>query len=307
MSWIEYQRTLMADAVRNDLFERALAAAIHPGETLVADIGAGTGFLSFLAAKLGAREVLAIEHNESLLVLAQQLAKKNRVKNIAWLGCNSAEIYELPPADLVVSETLGNYALEENILEILRDAKRFLAPGGTLMPRTIEQFVAPVVNPAFHAELASWDHVGFGLDFAPARALGFNNLYVRRFRPDDLLGDVRCWDAVDLLGKYSSLRRNEVTFTAEFPVTINGFANWWRAELVPGLWLSTSPHDAPTHWEQIYFPVAEPLHAREGDGISIAITSDSRGGHGCLLKWTVTHLRDGNILSRQKYDISKGG
>lgn len=307
MSWIEYQRTLLADGVRNELFERALAAAIRPGETLVADIGAGTGFLSFLAAKLGAREVLAIEHNEALLALAQQLAKKNRVRNIAWLGCNSAEIYELPPVDLVVSETLGNYALEENILEILRDAKRFLAPGGTLMPRTIEQFVAPVVNPAFHAELASWDRVGFGLDFAPARALGFNNLYVRRFRPDDLLGDAQRWDAVDLLGKYSSLRRNEVTFTAAFPVTINGFANWWRAELVPGLWLSTSPQEAPTHWEQIYFPVAEPLHAHEGDGISIAITSDSRDGHGCLLKWIVTHRRDGEILSRQKYDISKGG
>lgn len=63
----------------------------------------------------------------------------------------------------------------------------------------------------------------------------------------------------------------------------------------------------PTHWEQIYFPVADPLHAHEGDEISIVITSDSRDGHGCLLRWAVTHRRDGNILSRQKYDISKGG
>ena len=311
MSWIEYQRSILADRVRNEVFERALAASIRKGETVVADIGCGTGFLSFLASRLGARDVIAIEHNEQLLALAQALAKKNRVKNLGFLGCNSADVFELPPVDLVVSETLGNYALEENILEILRDARRFLAPGGTLMPCAIEQYVQPVVNPAFHAELASWDSIGFGLDYGAARVLGFNNLYVRRFRPDDLLGAdaaqaVR-WDHVNLLGNYSSLRKGVVTFTAAFPVTISGFANWWRAELVPGLWLATGPFDAATHWEQIYFPVAEPLHAREGDEVTLAITSDSRDGNGCTLKWTVTHRRAGETISRQVHDIARGG
>lgn len=308
MSWIEYQRSILADRVRNELFERALASVIRKDETSVVDIGSGTGFLSFLAARLGAKDVLAIEHNPQLMALAQALAKKNRVARLGFINCNSADIYEMPPVDLVVSETLGNYALEENILEIMRDAKRFLAPGGTLMPCAIEQYVAPVVNPAYHAELATWDHIGFGLDYSEARALGFNNLYVRRFRPDDLLGEPVRWDHVNLLAKqFSSLRKGEVTFTAAFPVTVNGFANWWRAELVPGLWLETGPHDAPTHWEQIYFPVAEPVHAHEGDTIHLAITSDSRDGNGCTLKWTVTHARGDKVLSKQKHDIAKGG
>lgn len=309
MSWIEYQRALLADQVRNELFERALAAAITPGKTVVADIGSGTGFLSFLAARLGAKEVIAIEHNEQLMAMAEQLAKRNRIPNLTLLCCNSGDITGFEPVGLVVSETLGNYALEENILEILRDAKRFLAPGGTLMPCTIEQYVAPVLNPAFHQELASWDRIGFGLDYGVARAIGFNNLYVRRFRPDDLLaGEPVRWDHVNLLAKtFSSLRKGEAVFTAARPLAIHGFANWWRAELVPGLWLSTSPHEAPTHWEQIYFPVAEPVQARAGDSVAIAITSDSREGNGCLLKWTVTHARGGEVLSQQKHDLRKGG
>lgn len=312
MSWIEYQRTLLADAVRNDLFDRALAAAIRPGETRVADVGAGTGLLSFLCVKRGAREVFAIEHNEALLSLAQKLARRNRIRRITWFGCNSAELFDLPPVDLVVSETLGNYAFEENILEILRDAKRFLAPGGTVMPCAVEQYVAPVVNPAFHAELASWDRVGLGLDYADARAIGFNNLYVRRFTAEDLLGGAELqagvrWDAVDLSRRYGSLRRGEAVFGIRYPVTICGFANWWRAELVPGLWLSTSPHGPATHWEQIFFPVAEPVHAHEGDELAIAITSDSRTGNGCLLRWRVTHRRGGKVLCTQEYDIRKGG
>ena len=307
MSWIEYQRSILADGVRNELFGRALATVIRKGETTVADIGSGTGFLTFLAAQLGAKEVLAIEHNEQLLALAQQLAKANKLRRITWFGCNSAEIFELPPVALVVSETLGNYALEENILEIMRDAKRFLAPGGTLMPRAIEQFVAPVINPAYQRELASWDRIGFGLDYSAARALGFNNLYVRRFKGADLLGTGETWDRINLLGNYSSLRKGTVTFTLPSAATIVGFANWWRAELVPGIWLSTSPFEAATHWEQIYFPVAEPLAARAGDTVSIAITSDSREGNGCLLKWTVSHARGDKVLSKQGYDIRKGG
>lgn len=308
MSWIEYQRSILADGVRNELFERALASVIVKGETVVADIGSGTGFLSFLAARLGAREVIAIEHNEQLMAMAEALAKRNRIPNLTMVCCNSGDITAFDPVGLVVSETLGNYALEENILEILRDAKRFLAPGGTLMPCTIEQYVVPVVNPSFHHELASWDRIGFGLDYGVARAIGFNNLYVRRFRAGDLLeGDAVRWDHVNLLAKsFSSLRKGEATFAAQYPVTISGFANWWRAELVPGLWLSTSPHDAPTHWEQIYFPVAEPLHLHEGDSATIAITSDSRDGNGCTLKWTVTHRRGDQVISVQKHDLAKG-
>ncbi|MFZ5757437.1 MAG: methyltransferase domain-containing protein [Pseudomonadota bacterium] len=306
MSWIEYQRSILADGVRNRLFEQALKQVVVPGRSVVADIGSGTGFLTFLAAKAGAKEVLAIEHNEQLMALAQQLAKKNRIKGVTWFGCNSADVFELPPVDLVMSETLGNHALEENILEILRDAQRFLAPGGTLMPRAIEQFVAPVVNPAYHAELASWDSIGFGLDYSAARSLGFNNLYVRRFAPGDLLGTGERWDAVDLLGKYSSVRKGEATFTLRKAAAVAGFGNWWRAELVPGLWLSTSPFEAPTHWEQIYFPVPEAIVGKAGDEVSIAIVSDSSSGHGCLLKWAVSHRRAGKVLSKQAGDIRKG-
>ena len=43
--------------VRNAAFHEALARVIRKGETTVADIGTGTGFLGFLAAKLGAKRV----------------------------------------------------------------------------------------------------------------------------------------------------------------------------------------------------------------------------------------------------------
>src|SRR5690606_40503559 len=55
----------------------------------------------------------------------------------------SLEVYQPPRADLVVAEVLGNFAYEEGMLETLRDAHRFLAPGGTLIPQSIVQWAVP--------------------------------------------------------------------------------------------------------------------------------------------------------------------
>ena len=52
----DYAR-MVADEVRMATYARALADAVRPG-MVVADIGAGTGVLALMAAKLGARRVV---------------------------------------------------------------------------------------------------------------------------------------------------------------------------------------------------------------------------------------------------------
>ena len=127
---IEYHRTLIADRVRNAAFEAALRAVIKKGVTTVADIGTGTGLLALMAVKLGAREVFLYEAAEVAGVAAKVL-KANGARNCHLIPCHSTEMVDPPKVDVVVSETLGNYALEEHIIETLADAKkRFLKPGG---------------------------------------------------------------------------------------------------------------------------------------------------------------------------------
>ena len=58
---IEFHRKMLADHARSAAFEAALRQVIRPGETTLADIGAGTGVLAFMAQRLGAREVHLIE------------------------------------------------------------------------------------------------------------------------------------------------------------------------------------------------------------------------------------------------------
>jgi protein arginine N-methyltransferase 1 len=306
---IEFHRRMLADAVRSAAFEAALRAVIRPGETTVADIGAGTGVLGFMAARLGAREVHLIEQG-GIIELAAHLADANRIPGLQFWQAHSAEIEDPPQVDVVVAEILGNLALEENALETLADARRFLKPGGTIIPARIEQWLAPVVTDRLWRELKTWHGVPLGLDFSLAEAMSFDNLYVRTVQPADLLpgADVaRRWDTLDFSGELTGARRGTVMWNVTETATVYGLALWWRAELTPGLWLSTAPTDPTTHWEQVYAPLQEPLPLMPGDSLQVELQSETGGGEaGIGLRWRASQLRHGQALAMRQHDIGRG-
>jgi protein arginine N-methyltransferase 1 len=305
---IEYHRTLIADRVRNAAFERALAAVIEKGVTTVADIGTGTGLVALMAAKLGAREVFLYEAAEVAGVAAKVL-KANRARNCHLFACHSTEMVDPPQVDVVVSETLGNYPFEEHIIETLNDARRrFLKPGGKIIPRRLTQLVAPVVSDRIARELDAWDGAGF--DLSVPKAMSLNNIYVRSLAPNELLDAGRsaaAWDEIDFTLENKTSRKGEARWRLEAAATVFGFATWWRAELVPGVTLSTAPGDPPTHWEQLYFPLLAPIAAKAGETITVSLRSRTSSEHGTDVAWTATHEdAKGRQLARQALNLGKG-
>lgn len=305
---IEYHRTLIADRARNAAFFEAMRAAIVPGETVVADIGAGTGLIGLMAAKLGAREVFLYESAEVAGVALEMIAR-NKARNCHLMACHSTEMVDPPQVDLIVSETLGNYALEENIIETLNDARaRFLKPGGKVIPERIRQFVSPVVSNRLHRELSAWDEVGFGLDFRTAKAMSLNNVYVRTLRRDELLDPAgQVWDDVDLMKSAKSVRKGEAFWTAADRVEVSGLCVWWEAGLGGPINLSTAPGAAVTHWEQLYFPMTAPMTLEPGGHLRAQIKSTSSEEAGTHLSWSVARVEaSGKVIERQSMDLDKG-
>jgi protein arginine N-methyltransferase 1 len=307
---IEYHRTLLADKVRNAAFHEALARVIRKGETTVADIGAGTGFLGFLAAKLGAKRVDMYETAE-VAEVARRLLARNKLSNCRIAEVHSTDVAEPDRVDVVVSETLGNYPFEENLIATLNDARaRFLAPGGVIIPRAVEQFACPVTAERFHRELTLWDEVGFGLDFAPARAMSLNNIYVRWFEPADLLDGgkaAKVWDRVAFDRRNKTTRAGEASWRVPRKTTFYGLALWWSAELVPGVSLATGPLGPRTHWEQLYLPALTPIVAGAGHTFAVRLRSTTSYEAGTNLTWTLL-LADasGREVLRQSLDLEKG-
>jgi protein arginine N-methyltransferase 1 len=302
---IDFQRKVLGDDVRNSAFEEALKHAVQPGMTVV-DIGAGTGYLSFLARKLGAKECILIEQSAALR-LAKKIARENKITGCTFLDAHSIEVNLPPTADIVFSETLGNFALEEHILENLMDAKRFLKSGGTMIPQGLKQFVAPIVRSETLSEIDVWRTIRGGLNFESARSIALQNLYVGKVREGDLLKQgTRSFDAIDFQKKESSVRKGSVEWDIEEDVTIYGFGAWWECTLVPGVILSTSPASPETHWEQIVLPILQPLECRKGDHVRLQIASDTRYRVGLRVRWVATLLRSEKVIVEQAMDNRRG-
>lgn len=286
---IELQRKLLGDKVRNKALIAALKKVVKAGMTVV-DVGAGTGYLSFLAEKLGAKECILIEHSEDESTLSKKLAKRNGMKKCRFVAAHSHIAKNIPKADLVISETLGNYALEEHLVENMEDAKKFLKPEGVLMPLSLTQFVVPVVTDRLQKEIDIWNEIEGGFDLQEAREASLHNMYVKTVRTSDLMpgkDSAKAWDTMDFSKKQSSRRRGEVVWNADKATTIHGFCLYWETELAPGITLSTSPSSPLTHWEQIYLPLLTPVEVREDEAIKLILTSDTRHEVGVRVTWQI--------------------
>ncbi len=302
---IEYQRLIMADRVRTEAFEKALKKTVKPGCTLL-DIGSGTGFLAFLSQKLGAGKCILIEREPEFLQLSKEIAKNSGIKNCEFICADSQKIRDAIRTDIIVSETLGNFAYEENIIETLRDAKRFLKKGGVMIPQGIRMFASPVISDRHWKEIIAWDSLDNDIDWSPARIRSVNNMYVKTFAPKDLLS-AKAWDTVDFLnGKPESVRKGNGEWEIADATTIYGLCLSWECVLLPEITIATHA-DAPfTHWQQIFLPAELPIVCRKGDTFACEIRSDSRPVVKINVEWELKHVHQGKILSHQKMDMQKG-
>ena len=298
---------MLADRVRHAAFRAALRQAIRPGQSTVADIGAGLGVLAFFARALGARAVWLYDPGPALR-LAEVVAARNGIDGLHFVPERSLDVVDPPRVDVVVAEVLGNFAYEEDVLETLRDAQRFLVPGGTLIPQSIVQWAAPVVTDRFERDLKSWREVGFGLDWSDAEHMTRNNMYVYAIEPEDLLPRGAAeWDAVDFTGVIDSRRTGAAAWRLDESRVIYGIALWWECTLVPGVVLSTSPYSPRTHWDQIYLPLLEPLALRVGDELQLRVETATGGDEsGIEVRWAARQMRGAVAVAEQSLSIGDG-
>lgn len=124
---------MLRDVRRVQSYQLAIERAA-PGK-IVVEVGCGTGILSTLAAKAGARKVYAIEETVIGEVAREVFAANGVADRVELVVGNSMDI-ELPErGELLVHEIIGTEPIGENVLPVIDDAReRFLVPGGQLLP-----------------------------------------------------------------------------------------------------------------------------------------------------------------------------
>jgi SAM-dependent methyltransferase len=224
----------------------------------VLDLGSGTGVWAVAAARLGARRVVAVEREAALVPVIEALARENGVADRVEVVRADARRVRLPRVfDVVVSEMVGNDAVEEGLLPVFERARTlFLRPGGALVPEWVSLAAAPVRPPfalglvprllasASFASLAA--HVPRSLHPAQLAALAPGRQLLR----------------IDLHRSRASapLPLARARFHVSDGRSVGGIAVWVEMGLAPGVRLSTR---RGTHWLPTLLPV-EPLPAGPG-------------------------------------------
>lgn len=271
---------MIADVDRFSAYAAAIAQAVRPGD-VVADIGCGPGMFALLACRAGARRVFAIDP-DPVIDVGRQLAQANGFQDrIEFIQQDSRRINLPEPANVIISDLRGVLPLFENLVPSLADArKRFLAPGGVLIPRCDDLKVAVVETRSFYRSLVEpWQQAGPGLDLSPAAPLILNDVHKTRLQADELLTDPQLLHSLDYRASIGTGIAADFIFSAKRHGIAHGVCIWFETQLFGNIGFSCAPGCSPASvYGQLFLPWLSPFPVSEGEHIDVRLNADLVSG-----------------------------
>ena len=251
---------MILDPQRTLPLKKAIERTVKKGDVVV-DIGTGIGLLAFFACRAGAKRVIAIDCDRESLDVARQLAKRFGYENRIIFGEELSFLFKpKEKADVLICETVGSMAFDENILATILDGKkRFLKRGGKIIPGIVELWGALIDERGAHGLM---NDVG-GFDCAPDKAAKVPATTIT-IAPSTLLTKPFC------IGAVTTSDINDATLHETHDVTVArdgrcvGVAVWPRVLWAAGCETNCSPFREPTHWKQAILEV-KPRRVKRGE------------------------------------------
>jgi tetratricopeptide (TPR) repeat protein len=280
---------MLADTARNDAFARAIAKAA-PGRGLVLDIGTGSGLLAMMAARAGARRVVACEAIRPLAEVAARIVARNgfadRISVIAKRSTELAVGSDLPePADLLISEILDAGLIGEGVMRTFRHANAaLLAPDAAVIPAAatvrgvlVESPELRGVNPV--AGISGFDLSEFDVFRNPAAHRQFNMAQ----EPHRVLSEAFEVARFD----FRRLPEGEIVRSVTLRGVADGAAQavvfWFDLHLDAEITLSTGPGGHTRHWRQAISFLDQDRPIRSGQPVELEVGhTDSH----FIFRWT---------------------
>lgn len=301
-------RQMLRDSVRCEAYRTAIRRSITPGD-VVLDFGAGTGLLSVFAAQAGARKVYAVERTP-IAEFARTLIERNGLADLIEVIQADIQDVELRESvDVLISEWMGGYGVDENLLAPLLVARdRWLRPGGLIVPERVTAYLAPVFVEWLEKDRARWRARPYGVDLGPVADARADEIYYGQH--DIGLDQLRSgpevmWiteTATESVERAHEPYEATVTFAAKRGGFLNGLAVWFKAGLVEDIELSTGPEAPATHWGRTLLPLREAVEVSPGTSIEANVTCTPAGPG---WSWTAWWVRVGDGSEQTCIDLRR--
>ena len=269
---------MMNDLVRNEAYNEALKCVIT-SESVVLDIGTGSGLLSMMAARAGARQIYACEMNSLIASKAEEIIRANNLDDkIKVLNKRSTDIEagsdfgEKP--NILVSEILDVGLLAEGVLSTVQHAKNnLLTKDAVVIPEEAVVYATVIECQALYNEYHVGNVCGFDLSL-------FNEFSVREY----MQKKIKDFDYRELTDKFElftiKLDGSEVMpekkmlkIAATDKGTAHVLAFWFNVKLCEDVYLDTGPYE-DSCWMQAVALQEKPIIIEPGDQLTVDVSHD---------------------------------
>ena len=263
---------MIVDEKRTDAYVAALQRAIT-ADTVVLDIGTGTGIFAMLACRFGARHVYAVEPGDAIHV-ARKIAHENGYADrITFIQDLSARVTLPERAQVVISDLHGALPYYQVHLPSIVDARqRHLAAGGVLIPQQDRLWAAVVTAPEQYEEyVRPWLENKYDLNMQAACQIATNVWNRGKVKSEHFLVAPQSWATLDYMTITSPDVRATLSWTAEQDGVAHGLCAWFDTKVAESICLSNAPGLPELVYGHAFFPWTNPVMLSAGDEIRILL------------------------------------
>lgn len=244
---------MVHDDERNEKYDAAIRTALsdHPGLSVL-DIGTGTGLLSLMAARAGAKKVTALEVFKPMAAIAQEIVKDNGMqKEITIIPKRSTDVAVRVDVaetfDMVISELVDTQLIGEGCIPTYRHAiQALLRPGAIMIPYSASIFVQVVESDVFR----NWHNISESADCLADGMSCCGSSILHDVQIDRLQRHIRCltepveiltFDFTNEVEPDSEARNRHVELKSIAAGRCDAIVMWWRLNLYKDIFITTAP------------------------------------------------------------------
>jgi protein arginine N-methyltransferase 1 len=289
-------------------YRDAIFRVVRPGDVVI-DLGAGAGILGMHACVAGAARVYAIECTD-IVDLIPGIAAANGFGDRVIVRKGLSFDVDLPErADVIVASMLDSFGINNNLLEIVADARRrLLKPGGIIIPSAVRMSYCPVELPEWYeSKIDCWNPLRSGFDFQDCRPFAVNQTTGIVVKKDAMLAEPASLDEISLSDVNSSDVSSKASFTICRSGIFHGLSGWFDATMAEDIRGGNSPLDPQRFdWATSVFPVDRPVPVQAGDRIAASIRTVTSYG---AMTWVWTarvYSAEGDVRADFRHSTFQG-
>jgi len=291
---------MLTDSARLDAYVGALEEIVTP-DSVVLDLGAGTGVFSVICCRLGARRVYAVEINPLIKLVQEVVAANGFADRLEIIQKNSKDVELDEKATILVTDIHGGFPLYESSVETIIDAReRLLTDDAIILPSREKIFFAVSESEEIYEKQVSRYLKDFhGFKIPASDRLVRNRWFSMRSEREQLLTPPAVFAEID----YKTVEETGFSAEMEWEVTRAGVAHglrgWFENVLYGDHGVSNSIEAKDSTYASPFFPFESPVTVEEGDTVTAMVSAEYDSGDYAWSWRTVIKNADGSVVKAE--------